>query len=95
MKFLNPLIKIYKALWINIEFMELGATISYSLGIVSGTVVVLFGIGGGIISGIIGGLIERLFSSESLKLNSDCLNYKYIPKKYREINKWKQKLCHK
>ena len=66
--------------------MELGTTISYSLGIVSGTGVVLFGIRGGIISGIIGGLIERLFSSESLKLNSNCLNYKCIPKKYREIN---------
>ena len=57
--------------------MELGTTISYSLGIVSGT-----GIGGGIISGIIGGLIGRLFFSEALKLNSDCLYYKYIPKKY-------------
>ena len=62
--------------------MELGTTISYSLGIVSGTGVVLFGIRGGIISGIIGGLIGRLFSSEVLKLNSDWLYYKYIPKKY-------------
>ena len=61
--------------------MELGTTISYSLGIVSGT-----GIGGGIISGIIGGLIGRLFSSEILKLNSDKMNLHKIENSFDGIN---------
>ena len=69
-------------LGISFSFMELGASISFSLGIVSGPGVVVFGLVGGFLGGLIGGLISRLFDHK-LELNSDCLYYKYIPKKFR------------
>lgn len=78
-------------LGINIAFMELGVKIGFSLGIVSGPGAVILGATGGLIGGIIGGLFSRILSSQ-LELNSDCLYYKYIPKKYRFINpnlRWK------
>ena len=71
--------------------MELGVKIGFSLGIVSGPGAVFLGATGGLIGGIIGGLFSRILSSQ-LELNSDCLYYKYIPKKYRFINpnlRWK------
>ena len=68
---------------ISAGFMQLGTTISYSLGIVSAPGLAFFGLFGGIIGGYIGGkLLSRFYSS--LKLKSDSLYYKYIPKKYRE-----------
>ena len=69
-------------LGISFSFMQLGASISFSLGIVSGPGIVIFGLVGGFIGGLIGGLIGRFFENK-LTLNSDCLYYKYIPKKFR------------